>query len=127
MDEDLLPYLNDALIELWGQLKDGNDEVIGEIELTQATTDKPADYHQSLGLYPITTDKMSIIVYGSLPLKVRYVKRPVAVTLDSTIPYSKLSHLQLLENITAALALNRNGYNVQAESAAAAEMTKNIE
>lgn len=128
-DGEICSYVNDALNLIWNQLGSiGYYELIKETTFAQETGALPSDYLRFIGKYPIRMKSDGTYqIYGTVPMSVRYIKKPAfVVDATSPLPFTNDSLNLLVGQIAVMFALNRNEYSVEFEKMIIDEIRKSI-
>lgn len=128
-DNELLGYLNDAIIQLSMERIIGKDpQMIIEEEVTPGTTTIPARFQCFAGQIPVYfSDGKIMALDGTVtPLRVRYfaTKERLSAT-NGTIPFGDES-IPALTNAVVVIASARVGADAQTEGALAMRQTDGI-
>lgn len=116
-DKELIAYVNDAINFIWHVLIDhGYYEVIGDVTFTQANDTTPNDWYRVTNQAPLIVRDNSVEVYGKVPLKVRYYKKPKFVNADTDqIPFSNEAFGDIIAQLVIILAMSNHGFNMDVE------------
>lgn len=116
--DELIAYLNNALNFVWHVLiKNGYYEVVGDLNLTDESTDIPADWYKVTNQAPILLRDGKIHCYGTLPMPLRYYKKQKQMTVETdTLPLTNEALLDLVTQIMIVLAMSNHGFDMQTES-----------
>lgn len=116
-DKELIAYMNDAINFMWHVLiQKGYYEVIGDIEFTQENNDLPTDWYRATNQAPVLIKPPKAIVYGKVPLKVRYYKRPPQLSQKTdSLPFTNNAFNNLIGQLVIILAMSNHGFNMDVE------------
>lgn len=115
-DKELIAYINDAINFIWHVLIDhGYYEVIGDVTFTQANDTAPADWYRVTNQAPLIVRDNSVEVYGKVPLKVRYYKKPKFVMQIQTNSFSNEAFGDIIAQLVIILAMSNHGFNMDVE------------
>ena len=116
-DQELIAYVNDAINFIWHVLIDrGYHEVIGDITFTKKNDTVPSDWYKVTNQAPLIVRGNDVEVYGNVPLKVRYYKKPKFVTSDQDqIPFSNDAFGNIIAQFVIILAMSNHGFNMDVE------------
>lgn len=128
-DNELLGYLNDAIIQLSMERIIAKDpQMIIEEEVTPGTTTIPARFQSFAGQFPVyfSDGKIMSLDGTATPLRVRYfaTKERLSAT-NGTIPFGDES-IPALANAVVVMASARVGADAQTEGALAMRQTEGI-
>lgn len=116
-DKELIAYMNDAINFMWHVLiKNGYYEVVGDAEFTAEENILPVDWYRATNQAPVLIQPPKAIVYGKLPLKVRYYKRPPQLTdVTDSLPFTNNAFNNLIGQLVIILAMSNHGFNMDVE------------
>lgn len=112
-DEELMSYLNDVIILLGYKLIGaGKTVLLTTATFATKTPNKPTDFDRFAGKYPIEDLGATFSIDWDVPMEVKYYKKPTLVKLTTdTMPYDDIYN-NIIEQVVAMIALNRNEYDV---------------
>lgn len=116
-DQELIAYINDAINFIWHVLIDnGYYEVVGDVTFTQANAKAPEDWYKATNQAPVIVRGDDVEVYGNLPLKVRYYKKPKFVYTDADqLPFKNDAFNNIISQLVIVLAMSNHGFNMDVE------------
>lgn len=116
-NDELIAYINDAINFMWHVLiKNGYYEVIGDAEFTAEENNLPTDWYRATNQAPILIKPPKAIVYGEIPIKVRYYKRPPQMReVTDTLPFTNNAFNNLIGQLVIILAMSNHGFNMDVE------------
>lgn len=116
-DDELIAYINDAINFMWHVLIDNNYyEVIGDITFKQSENDIPADWYKVTNQAPLLLQNNKIIVYGDVPLTVRYYRKPQFVSaVTDELPIKNEAFNNILTQLTVIAAMSNHEFNMDVE------------
>lgn len=120
-DKELVSYINDAIAFIWPTLMVGQYyEIIGDAVYTSNTSRIPNDFLKFVAKYPVVVNNLGdIIIYaGSIPLEVRYIKKPFTINdINDNMPFASIPLNNIIAKAVIMLALLKNEYDISAEKA----------
>lgn len=116
-DKELIAYINDAINFIWHVLIDhGYYEVVGDHTFTQETETVPDDWYKTTNQAPVIVRDRTATVYGKLPMKIRYYKRPKFVSaVTDQVPFDNEAFGNIIAQLVIVLAMSNHGFNMDVE------------
>lgn len=116
-DKELIAYINDAINFIWHVLIDHNYyEVIGDTTFNTSGQRIPPDWYKPTNQAPIIVKGDKAEVYGKLPYKVRYYKKPKFVESETDlIPFENEAFANIISQLVVVLAMANHGFNMDVE------------
>lgn len=116
-DKELVAYINDAINFIWHVLINNNYyEVIADKTFTAQSNPIPDDWYKVTNQAPLIVKDNTIEVYGKLPLKIRYYKKPQMVSSTSDqMPFKNEAFSNIAAQLVVILAMSNHGFNMDVE------------
>lgn len=121
---ELVQYLNDSISFLGSELITMNDPgSINTVTITSTSKTVPSDYVRMAGKYPVYQSGLNFeILDGSTSVTLRYFATKQSVNSDSdTIPFNDID-INILIQLAAIYALNRDEYDTAQDERLVAEL-----